>query len=104
VVQQSVGDLENDAFVMGAAFLDPESRYTEIFDNWSIQIIRGYYRIVVTYIHINMAINVYEYGKGGKCLNMFTYTYAEIREMKMPMEKEDRHVSRFMRTSIGTVT
>jgi len=51
-----------------------------------------------------MAINVYEYGKGGKCLNMFTYTYAEIREMKMPMEKEDRHVSRFMRTSIGTVT
>jgi len=53
---------------------------------------------------MNMAINVYEYGVGGKCVEMFNYTYAEIREMKMQMEKEDRHVSRVMRTSIGTGT
>jgi len=50
---------------------------------------------------MNMAMNVYEYGRGGKCLYMFRYTgtYAEIREMKI----QDRHMSRVMRTSIGTV-
>ena len=25
-------------------------------------------------IHMNMAINVYEYGRGGKCICMFGYT------------------------------
>jgi len=35
---------------------------------------------------------------------MFRYTYAGIRPMKMQMEKEDRHVSMVMRTSIGTMT
>jgi len=63
------------------------SRYIETFYDWNIEIIRGYYRIVETYIHMNMAINVYEYGRGGKCVYMFTYTYAGIREMKMQMEK-----------------
>jgi len=54
--------------------------------------------------HMNMAINVYEYGRGGKCVYTFKYTYKGIREIKMQMEKEDRHLSRIMRTSIGTVT
>ena len=31
---------------------------------------------------MNMAINVYAYGRGGKCVYMFSYTYAGIREMK----------------------
>jgi len=51
-----------------------------------------------------MAINVYEYGRGGKYVYVFRYTYAGIRERKRQMEKEDRHMSRVMRTSIGTVT
>ena len=50
-----------------------------------------------------MAIDVYEYGRGGKCVYMFTYTYAGFREMKMYMEKEFGHIRRFMRTSISTV-
>jgi len=29
---------------------------------------------------------------------MLKYTYAGIREMKMQMEKEDRHIRRVMRT------
>ena len=53
---------------------------------------------------MNMARNVYEYGRGGECIYMFRYTYAGIREMKMHMEKENRHMSRAMSTSIGTVT
>jgi len=31
---------------------------------------------------MKVAINVYEYGRGGKCVYMFRYTYAGIREMK----------------------
>jgi len=42
---------------------------------------------------MNMAISVYEYGRGGKCVYMVRYTYAGIREMKMQIEKEDRHRS-----------
>jgi hypothetical protein len=53
---------------------------------------------------MNMAINMYEYGIGGKCMHMLTYTYAGMRQIKMQMEKEDRHMSRVMRTSTGTVT
>jgi len=76
------------------------SRYTETIYNLSIQIIRGHNRIVETYIHMNMARNVYENGRGGKCVYMFRYTCAGIRETKMQMEKEDRHRSKAMRTSI----
>jgi len=47
---------------------------------------------------MNMANHVYEYGRGGNCVYMFRYTYAGIREMKMQMEKEDRHISKVMRT------
>jgi len=53
---------------------------------------------------MNMKINVYEYARGGKCVYMFRHTYAGIREMKMQMEKEFRHIRRVERTSIGTVT
>jgi len=35
---------------------------------------------------------------------MLRYKYAGIREMKVQMEKESRHMSRIMRTSTGTVT
>ena len=40
---------------------------------------------------MNMAINVYEYGRGGKCLCMFRYTYAAIKIINMQIEKGDRH-------------
>jgi len=53
---------------------------------------------------MNMAIDVYKYGRGGKCVNMFRYTHAGIREFKMQTEKEDRQMSRVIRLSIGTVT
>jgi len=53
---------------------------------------------------MNMAINVYEYGRGGKCEYMFKYTYAGKRGRKMQVEKEDRHISKVMRTKIHTVT
>jgi len=36
---------------------------------------------------MNRVINVYEYGRGGKCVYMFRHTYAGIREMKMKVEK-----------------
>jgi len=51
-----------------------------------------------------MAINVYEYERGGKCVYMFRHTYTGSREMKMKVEKGFRHIRRVMRTSIGTVT
>ena len=52
---------------------------------------------------MNMAITV-EYGREGKCVYMYRYTYAGIIERKMWMGKESRHMSRVMCTSIGTVT
>jgi len=48
---------------------------------------------------MNMAINVYEYGRGGKCVCMFRYTYAAIRIITMQIEKGDRHRSRVLCTS-----
>jgi len=36
---------------------------------------------------MNMVINVYEYGRGDKCAYMIRHTYAEIREMKMKVER-----------------
>jgi len=44
--------------------------------NWSIQVIRDHYRIVEVCIHIqSMAINVYENGKGGKCVHRWMHAY-----------------------------
>ena len=51
---------------------------------------------------MNTAINVYEYGSGGKCVHMFRHTYTGIREMNLQMEKEFGHICRVMRTSIDT--
>ena len=53
---------------------------------------------------MNMEISVYEYGIGEKYVNMFRHTYAGIRERKIQMEREDRHIGRVVRTSIDTVT
>jgi len=49
--------------------------------------------MVDIYINMNMAINVYEYRRGGKCIYLVRYTYAGTREMKMQIEKENRHRS-----------
>jgi len=46
-----------------------------------------------------MAINMYEYGRGGKCVCMFKYTYTAIRIITMQIEKGDRHRSRVLCTS-----
>jgi len=51
-----------------------------------------------------MCMKYYEYGRGGKCAYMFRYTYAGIREMKMQMEKEDRHMSNGPRGWLQTKT
>ena len=40
----------------------------------------------------------------GECEHMLSYINAGVREMKIQMEKESRHMSRVMRTSIDTVT
>jgi len=46
---------------------------------------------------MKMATNVYEYGRGGKCVCMFTYKYAGIRITNMQISKEDRNMGRVMR-------
>jgi len=45
------------------------------------------------------AINVYEYGRGGKCVYIYIlrYTFTGIRIINIQIEKEDRHMSRVMR-------
>ena len=53
---------------------------------------------------MKMVVSVYDYGRGGKIVNMFRYTEGGSRERKMEMEKKDQHKVRVMRTSIGTVT
>jgi len=40
---------------------------------------KDHYTIVETYIHMNMARNECKYGKEGKIVFMFKYTYAGIR-------------------------
>ena len=46
---------------------------------------------------MKMAIKLYEYGRGGRCVYMFRHTYAGIRIINIQTEKEDRHMSRVMR-------
>ena len=46
---------------------------------------------------MKMAIDVYKYGRGGKCVFMFTYTHAGCRIINTQTEKEDKHMSRVMR-------
>jgi len=45
-------------------------------------------------IHMKMAINVNEYGTGGRRVYMFRHTYAGIRIINIQIEKEDRHMGR----------
>ena len=42
---------------------------------------------------MKVAINVYEYGRGGECACMFRYTSAGIIMINMQIEKEDRHMN-----------
>jgi len=53
---------------------------------------------------MNISINVYGCGREWKYEYMFRYVYAGVGEMKIHLEKQCRHMSRVMRTSIGTVT
>jgi len=53
---------------------------------------------------MNMARNVYEYGRIGKYVYILRYTYAGIGEKILQTEEEDRYKSRVMRTSIDTDT
>jgi len=53
---------------------------------------------------MNISVNAYGYGRGGECVYIFRYISAGVKAMKIKMEKESRHMSRVMRTSIGTVT
>jgi len=48
---------------------------------------------------MNMAINVYEDERRGKCVCMLRYTYAGIRIINMQIEDGDRHRNRIMPTS-----
>jgi len=69
--------IENGVTIVATSGSASRSGHTETYHNWSIQDITGHYRMIVeTYIHINIAINVYEYGRGGKCVNKLTHTYA----------------------------
>jgi len=44
-----------------------------------------------------MVINMYKYGRGGKCVCTLRNTYAGSRLITMQIEKEDRHMRRVMR-------
>jgi len=48
---------------------------------------------------MNVVINIYEFGRGGKCVCMFRYTYAGIKIIIMQIQEGDRHRSRVVRTS-----
>jgi len=53
---------------------------------------------------MKMAIDVYEYGRGGKCVYKFSYTYAGFRIINMQIEKVDRHMSRVPHERLGSRT
>jgi len=48
----------------------------------------------------SMETSVYEYvtqyGIGGKCVYVFRFTYAGIKEMRIQLEKESRYMSMVM--------
>jgi len=47
---------------------------------------------------MNMAANVYESGRGGKCVYIFRYTYAGMRIIMIQFKKRNKHLRRVMRT------
>jgi len=59
--------------------------------------------MVVTYIHMDMAIVVYLCGRGRKRLYKLIYTYAWITHTEVQKEEEAGHMSKALCTSIGTV-
>ena len=61
------------------------NRYIEAYYNWNIQIMSGKYQIIKKAIQIKMAIDVYEYGRGGTCVWMFEYTYTFVGEVNIQM-------------------
>ena len=77
---------------------------SKTYCNWNIHMISGHFTIIITCIHMDMVIVVYKCGRGRKCLYKLTYTTAFITQMEMQKEEEDRHMSKAMSTSIGTVT
>jgi len=62
------------------------------------------YRLQTQIIHMDMAIGVYKYGRGGKCAYIFRHTQAGNRERKIQMSRDDTNRNRVFRASIGTVT
>ena len=64
----------------------------------------GHYRIAETSIHINMAINVHGYVRGGECICKLTYACVCITKIEMQKETEDKDMSKVMSTSIVTVS
>jgi hypothetical protein len=42
---------------------------------------------------MKMAIHEYKHGRGGKCVYMFTHTYAGIKIKNMQIEKENRNMT-----------
>ena len=59
-------EIETLEHVVRSVYTSSGNRYIEAYYNWNIQIISGKYRIIETYIHINVAMDVYEYKRGGK--------------------------------------
>jgi len=60
--------------------------------------------MVETCTYIHMAINVYENGRGGKCVYRLTHAYVLITKMELQKEAENKDMSKVMSTSIGTVS
>jgi len=56
--------------------------YTETYCDWNNYIISGHCAIIVTCIHMDMAIVVHKCGRGGKCLHKLTYTYASFTQIQ----------------------
>jgi len=50
-----------------------------------------------------MAINVYEYERGGKCVYKLKHAYVWSTKMELQKEAEDKDMSKVMSTLIGTV-
>ena len=55
-------------------------------------------------IHMKMVMDVYQYGRWGKCVYKLTYTYAWITQMEMQKEAGGKDIFKVMSRSIGTVT
>ena len=57
-------------------------------DSW----ISSFSDVFFWYIHINMTIGVYEYGRGGKCVQMFKYTFTHMNWRNEDADGRQREV------------